>query len=574
MSPIISDIIGGAQEMNAGFVRFKILSFKKDNDLIRDSKIIARQFPPYGYVASRENILPDALRIGDLIIFQNTVEYASPYPDIFQIHAKTYVRRLGDPLLKVPSSISFDSDYINPNTLNGVVADVDLGCFYLRNNQYAYGPFRSQRANVNPKTGKSVNKFEISENEVYLFGGKQFLLQPPAKFLSPIDCSTNAQLVNWFKDKLPALQGVDIDTSSLRAVAAGSSLDPLDGIKYRRIIAEFQSLSLDREAIQSLADSSLKFGEIYRNSIREMEEEFRMEYEEKWKVEIKQLQTEHGAATKKLEKIKADCLKSQNTLESLSASLAIADTNKERLINDIRIHAEVTGGLPNSMKIKTLEEQVYSGEGSGFESLGEFISLLDKSFNSLGFTVPYLAPQIMYQFKHKRCFLANNLHLVLEIAKLSRNCKLIIQQVEPDWIKFSYLYNNGLQDIWQSAFRDSGTIHLFVLEDINLSSIECYAKPVLDINDGVRKTLPMEQSAWPENLWLIGLPFQRPQNFEFGLPLIPSTFSNWGFFPEMPAVGIPTAAEPPPENARKLLVSDLLAHDKPFMSVIHEYFPQ
>jgi hypothetical protein len=141
---------------------------------------------------------------------------------------------------------------------------------------------------------------------------------------------------------------------------------------------------------------------------------------------------------------------------------------------------------------------------------------------------------------------------------LTNNCRIIIQQVEADWLKFERLYYNSLQYVWETAHQEPSVIHFLVLEDINLAGIECYGKPLLDMLDGVRLKLPGCETAWPENLWIIASFLPADGERAIGLPLSQTTFRQWGYIPFESAIHMAA----PPRERLQLMAGSLTSHNK------------
>jgi hypothetical protein len=117
--------------------------------------------------------------------------------------------------------------------------------------------------------------------------------------------------------------------------------------------------------------------------------------------------------------------------------------------------------------------------------------------------------------------------LGIAFAEAVGNTNYIIQQVEPDWLHFSDFWKNGLGAIWHSAHNHPEILHFLFLEDINLSSPECYARPLFDVINGIRKHIPYGKTAYPENLKIFATKASTVEP-EIGLPLIEKTFEGWG----------------------------------------------
>jgi hypothetical protein len=126
-----------------------------------------------------------------------------------------------------------------------------------------------------------------------------------------------------------------------------------------------------------------------------------------------------------------------------------------------------------------------------------------------------------------KTILVKDIAIGVAIAESTNNCKYIIQQVEADWLHFKDFWNNGLGSLWQSAKENPSQMHFLLLEDMNMSSPELYARPLTDILRGIRKQIPFGKTSFPENLRIIGTlaPVEDPK---IGLPIFEQTFKDWG----------------------------------------------
>ena len=117
----------------------------------------------------------------------------------------------------------------------------------------------------------------------------------------------------------------------------------------------------------------------------------------------------------------------------------------------------------------------------------------------------------------------------MSYAATTNNAFYIIQQIEPDWLHFSDFWKNGLGAIWKSAHDYPDKLHFLFLEDINMSSPECYARPLLDMITGIRMLIPFGKTQYPGNLKIIATKIST-ENPEIGLPLIRTNFHGMGMY--------------------------------------------
>ncbi len=118
--------------------------------------------------------------------------------------------------------------------------------------------------------------------------------------------------------------------------------------------------------------------------------------------------------------------------------------------------------------------------------------------------------------------------MILAFIEATNNAIYTIIQIEPKWLSFKDLVDNGLKELWLSAFEKPDVLHFAILRDVNLSSPECYANPLIDLDRNLRTKLPFIEKAWPPNLRIIGTIQPVP---EVGLSVLKSTFDNWGGLP-------------------------------------------
>ena len=102
----------------------------------------------------------------------------------------------------------------------------------------------------------------------------------------------------------------------------------------------------------------------------------------------------------------------------------------------------------------------------------------------------------------------------------------MIQNAEADWLKYSFLQENGFNLICKSAVENPEKLHFFVLQDFNIASFECYGKPIVDISNGIRSKIPGTQNIWPNNLFFILIAVDSNID-NFGFPINKTTFRNW-----------------------------------------------
>jgi hypothetical protein len=99
-----------------------------------------------------------------------------------------------------------------------------------------------------------------------------------------------------------------------------------------------------------------------------------------------------------------------------------------------------------------------------------------------------------------------------------------VVQVEPTWLCFADAWKGAVEQCWKTAYQQPESLHLLLLEDVNRTLPECWARPLLDILAGFREVLPVaEQFGWPENLRILAcLALDRAT-----LPLSRTVVQHW-----------------------------------------------
>jgi len=206
--------------------------------------------------------------------------------------------------------------------------------------------------------------------------------------------------------------------------------------------------------------------------------------------------------------------------------------NKDRIIQDFSIIKEVLQGqnqCNNSIQENHnsfVVEEIIDGGNDSIITIEEFEEQLRYHLSNNAIN-PQFATKIINIISTQKAILVKDIRIGLSIVEATNNAKYIIQQVEPDWLHFKDFWDNGLGEIWNSAHNSPDKFHFLLLEDINMSALECYCRPLLDILTGVRKKIPYGQTPYPNNLKIIATyaPFEEPK---IGLPIYRNTFDNWG----------------------------------------------
>ena len=237
-------------------------------------------------------------------------------------------------------------------------------------------------------------------------------------------------------------------------------------------------------------------------------------------------------AKEELEKIKAEIEIAKNDFDVLNSKINHLTENRDTVIRDMQLFLDITRPTPviaqaNQIPKSYIIEEILpqqSGYLSDVDFAHNFIHNLQKRNKAADIKFPELM-KIISSFK---CIFTSNLEVILAFIEATNNAIYTIIQIEPKWLSFKDLVDNGLSELWLSAFEKPDVLHFVILRDINLSSPECYANPLLDLDRNLRTKLPLIEKPWPPNLRIIGTIQPVP---EVGLSVLKSTFDNWGGLP-------------------------------------------
>ncbi len=528
------EVVGSISERRTDSGRIKVISFKKSGKIIYNSDEIIRQFPPDGFVFAPSLFNRGEYELYSLIKFSTTDnEKMSPGLDEFVLDFNKDVKSVGYAVFDIAANILFNDFSINQAILKKFI-DIEVTHFYISNYGNLYGPFQTINGEIIPKKGKEVCKWTISSIPLISSGESSYLLEPPTPNGDFIDCMTTLQLTDWLKGQLNNLQ-LNPALASLKNALALQELEGLDKARLLRGLSHLSTFSINYEQLKILINSSDEFKSFLKNELKRLEENIISENKTKW---IEPLEKEKDDLLNVVSELKETKQRNEKELNETLANKAAEKSeynsilrDKERLIQDIKLQIAVfNSSAGKADRLITYEEQVYKDYHVPFDNLNEFVEVFNSTMLN---NQSRYSRTVMSQFKDRRCFLSDNVEAIIKIGRLSNNCKILLQQVEPDWLKFENFYENGLKQIWLSAHENKEMFHFLILQDLNLASIECYARPMLDLLTKVRFKLPGHNLPFPENLWVFGIPIDAGISDEpFGLPMIKNTYKEWGFFPK------------------------------------------
>lgn len=517
----------------------KVIAFIRNKEFIKDEETISEYFQTDCKIFSSKLFSGiNSLSINDLIeivpISLNTEVDAG---NNYYVKHKP-VKKTGSLIIDVPFDY-LKTNYINLEDLNNYFESKEyfkeeLGNFYLCDNEKIFGPFKTTDSKIQPKKDTFVHSFQYNiedliEVENYKFN---YLLQEPKVSINVIDCMTVNQLMDFLKKQL-VIDRADINLISktyneIKSLNVGNS--SLDKVRLERASNYLDELMISYAELKKISTKQNEWGLLFNKIITENKQTFEEETLKEIDLNIQkkenhknQLQTEIKLKHNELNKLTFECTKAHQEIEDIKAK-------KEDLILTLQIAAGITNNSSssNTNVIKDYFELIISKNPSNLNELDDFYD----QFQNVIISKKSLLKESLYILKEKRFLIGNSIALTLNAIQHIGSFEIMVQNTEPDWLKYKFLEENGLSTICQKANKNVEVPHFFILQDFNLASFECYGKPILDIANGIRSNIPGTLGKWPTNLFFILITVD-PAIDDFGFSLNKSTFKNWAFLPDV-----------------------------------------
>lgn len=528
----------------------KVYVLEENNTKNNNQEYIKKVFPENGNVFSSLifiGVNSSQLQIGDLIeipldeIFPKTEDSQSTY-----IKHQS-IKKIGVKIIDIPINYTnngyLDIEMIN-DYFNSTPLEMDkLGKFYLSDSQYLFGPFKIEKSFIIPVIGKSVFKYDFKIDELIDVEDRKYsyVLEEPKKKVTEIDCMSKIQVLEHLKETLKSFQNINIEVNSIRelkkaVIKNNAGSEGLNAIRLSRADQYLSELELSYEEINKLKSNNesweLIFNKNYQKHKSEFEKEFLKDAETSKKIkdkELESLQKEIIECDKKL------TLKKQNVEEVLKEIEQI-NAKKDDLILSIKLSAGITDSVSKMNSNKEDIKFYQSDENSNLE-LPTYLDCDDYLDDLIDYKIIVEEQRnnfvnALNSLKEGHFLIANNIAFINTLIKTFGAYKIIQQNAEIDWIKYQFIYENGFKEIVESATKNPLIPHFYVLQDLNIASFECYAKPIIDIANGTRSKIPGLNVNWLSNLYFIGIPIEIEID-DFGFELQKETFKNWKAFPKI-----------------------------------------
>lgn len=532
--------------------RIKVIGYLnlERNLILLNEEDLKNEFPPIGFIFGYKFFIDNSMKEGDMIEFKiEDAQNEKDHGDSFKIQRDTKVKLWGRRIFEV-ENFNINNSFIELFKIS-LPANVDYThSFYVYSNNRIYGKLKLHNSSIIPDKGHYFYEWLKEQCEIFTYKDNHYLLddQPKGHYNNLIDSMDDHASFYWFKSKLKLLSSdaVNLLNSQVnwgefaeKIVNQDTDKTIVEKNRLKRICNNLDQQELLAEEIRQISKISKPLENSFNAAIERHKNELRSEYAKDIEELEKNKEFEKQKLEQTLSKICIEIAHKNNALVDLetkikekNAQLEHIEENKERILSDFSIIKEVLGGSTsqteqvqsNSFVIETIippdENILLIEKRDKFSARLRYI-LSEQNLNS-SLAANLLAATATF----KGTFIKDE-QLAIALIEATGNCKYIIQQVEPDWLHFKDFWNNGLEAIWKSSHENPDILHFLVLEDINLSSPECYMRPLLDCMNGIRKRIPFASNEFPENLRIFATKTSTDEP-KIGLPLYEQTFKKWG----------------------------------------------
>ncbi len=568
-------IIGVVSEERTGSARIQVVAFRDNKgQLNRSIEKIKQHFPPHGCVFGPSFFdRYEELKISDFIEFKVNANNGignddNPDKDQMILDTKNNPKQIGYFVIELNEDILMFDHSVNQVVLQEQLPYVEgINRFYFSYGSRVYGSFKVKNGMIIPTKGKTIKVWESIDEAFISHNEKTILLAEPKSNYRELDSMTIEQLAKWFsgiiaKEQSDLSNAIKEQTNwknDLNTLLQ-SEKDDLAKARLQKVIGQFSKLNFSLDTIKQLSQSDDKWQAAYVGKIEEYKEELKRELEFEVDDALEEKRQEIKDANGQVKSIRADMLELFSEIGQKKNELTYLQKEKERIINDIRISAPI---LMDSFKgsNEVIKEAIHSytfdeciNDFDRYTTKKSFLEEFKKQLIKRGYYDNNLEKKAFDVLAEHKCVMIPDIQVVLAFIEASNNSVYLIQQVEPDWIKFRFLWENGLAKILDSCIQRPDKLHFLILQDINLASPECWGKPLFDINRGVRKKFPNTDINWPANFKVIGTKISTSDP-EIGLPILEQTFKEWG---GIPRIDHDDEVEQESENIKGVLHLDIL----------------
>ncbi|WP_367331266.1 hypothetical protein [Sphingobacterium multivorum] len=513
-----------------------------------------------GYILEEENLLQEfygskeifvprlrqyRFNEGDLLCFteKEIIPEAGRNPKFHFLGVEKY----SAPICIELDKIDGDNEFLNIESLQETIVSMYTASesyFYVTDGIYIYGDFRIVGNKIEARYGVNINRYlsvdclkiehpNTDHTDISL------LLYLPDNNSKKIDCSTNIQLIERLKHIISSSKITDETRryiNHIKTLITNEDLNDIELAKIRKVQSLFEKVSLKYNEFETLRNNTEFWSAVFNNSIKELEDRLTKEFFEKNKIildlEIKKesekldsIQQRITDGESRLEEITAVKLKETEILETLKNQISLLEHKKDVIILSLQVQARI-GNVAIKESQATFEIQQSLNRSNVFyhrfhdflDDLFDIIGLEDKAEDDLH--------RVIKQLKDGNFFRCDNIVNFITIINIIGNSQIYLNNAEVDWIKFEKFQNQGLLEAFNYAHSNYSQSVFYLLQDFNIASPECYAKPLIDLSRKIRKTFPLDGREWPTNLRVVFFPLELEIQ-DFGFEVNDETFSTW-----------------------------------------------
>ncbi|SJN38459.1 hypothetical protein FM120_11265 [Sphingobacterium faecium PCAi_F2.5] len=416
--------------------------------------------------------------------------------------------------------------------------------FYVSDGVGIYGDFRIERNKVKAGYGVNVNRYLADqclkiEHPYADHSDITLLLHLPKDGAKKYDCSTNTQLIERVKDiigKSKITNETGRYINHIKALITSEDLDEIEVAKIKRVQVLLDKVSLKYEQFEALRSNSEFWSDVFNNSIKEFEERLTNEFWEKNK-EILDLEMQKQSEKldliqqrltdeeTRLEEIVSVTLKENEILESLNNQINLLELKKDEIILSFQVQGKIGNGAVKEFQPNYEIQQSLNKCNTFYPRPLDFLNELS-IITELEEAIEEDLHKVIKQLKCNNFFKCSNISNFMTLVDTLGNSCLYLNNAEVDWIKFDKFMKQGLLEAFKHAYNKPLQSVYYLLQDFNIASPECYAKPLIDLSRKIRKTLPVDGRSWPKNFRVVFFPLELDID-DFGFDVNEETFSRW-----------------------------------------------
>ncbi len=551
------------QELSEKHVRIKVVALKSDKGEITklSEQDALRFFPPKGYIFEPGFFMNFKFQRDEVITFhvdQNA--RADGDLDKFRIHPDKHqgVKSFGHSV-RIIKSFAKKNLTVDLSLLS-VDGDTSDGEFWGITDKYIIEKLRLKNGKLEAAHHNRIKVWDRQDSILIEHKKTVRIEKLPQGNAMVLDCMDDKQLFEWFRAKLKAIDFDYVQMFDLKAKwreeipqmfpQLEEEQKEVDQIRFKRIEGKFNTYRFSFEEIKTLSNISTELKNCFEQSIANYKDEMQKYFT--GQLEAYQNELAEKAQIIDMRKSEIDSL--QHKTQQLIMNINELETSKTRILKDFSIIKDVLqsdGATERDGEAFVMQFVQKDIDSLLLEDHNQIISRISFQLGKQKLNSQY-ASRLLEMVTVCHAFFVKDIRLGIAFACATGNARYVIQQVEPDWLRFKDFWHNGLGALWKSAHSHPEQFHFLLLQDINLASPECYARPLLDSICGVREQIPFGKTKYPNNLWIIATKAST-EHPKIGLPLIESSFPGWG------AIGYKDGLR----NENKVTVDDIMGFFTP-----------